>query len=168
MVLDLIRERKAPHSPENVIEEFSKILKTYGISKAYADKYAGMFPVEQFRNFGITLEPSDRVKSAIYTDFLPLLNSARVELLDNTHCINQLCNLERRTARGGRDIVDHPANSHDDLINAAAGAAVNASLPYGGYDPFMGCGAPVTAESDAEEARAYRVASLMNHIYRSC
>jgi hypothetical protein len=38
----------------------------------------------------------------------PLLNSGRVELLDNSRLISQLCNLERRTARGGRDSIDHP------------------------------------------------------------
>jgi hypothetical protein len=31
--------------------------------------------------------------------------------------IAQLCALERRTARGGRDSIDHPPNGHDDLIN---------------------------------------------------
>ena len=31
VILDLVRERRAPHSPESVIEEFSKTLKTYNI-----------------------------------------------------------------------------------------------------------------------------------------
>jgi hypothetical protein len=30
----------------------------------------------------------------------------------------QLCELERRTARGGRDSVDHAAGGHDDVANA--------------------------------------------------
>jgi len=29
--------------------------------------------------------------------------------------------LERRTVRGGRDSIDHPPNTHDDLANAIAG-----------------------------------------------
>jgi hypothetical protein len=33
-----------------------------------------------------------------------------------------LLSLERRTARSGKDSVDHPPAGHDDLINAAAGA----------------------------------------------
>jgi hypothetical protein len=32
--------------------------------------------------------------------------------------------LERRTSRGGKDSVDHPPGSHDDVANAAAGALV--------------------------------------------
>jgi len=35
--------------------------------------------------------------------------------------------LERRTARGGRDSVDHPPNAHDDVANGAAGALLMAS-----------------------------------------
>jgi hypothetical protein len=37
---------------------------------------------------------------------------------------NQICGLERRTARGGRDSIDHAPGAHDDIANAAAGALV--------------------------------------------
>jgi len=57
------------------------------------------------------------------------LNSGLVELLDNPHLIGQLCALERRTARSGKDSIDHPPNGHDDLANAAAGALTGASEP---------------------------------------
>jgi hypothetical protein len=40
--------------------------------------------------------------------------------------IRQLCSLERRTARGGKDSIDHPpGNHHDDIINSAAGSLTN-------------------------------------------
>jgi hypothetical protein len=53
------------------------------------------------------------------------LNSGRVEMVDNPRLVAQICSLERRTARGGRDSVDHPAGSahHDDIANAALGLA---------------------------------------------
>jgi hypothetical protein len=54
---------------------------------------------------------------------LPLLNGGRIELLDNPRLISQLCALERRTARGGRDSIDHPPGAHDDVANAIAGVA---------------------------------------------
>src|SRR5271165_7652972 len=38
----------------------------------------------------------------------------------------QLGGLERRTARGGRDSIDHAPGAHDDMVNAAAGALVSA------------------------------------------
>jgi hypothetical protein len=63
-------------------------------------------------------------KSDIYRDLLPAVNGRRVEFLDHLKLISQLCSLERRTWRGGRDSIDHPpgANSHDDVINCCAGA----------------------------------------------
>ena len=36
--------------------------------------------------------------------------------------------LERRTARGGRDSIDHTPGGHDDLANAAAGVLVSLDL----------------------------------------
>ena len=49
------------------------------------------------------------------------------QLLDHARLRAQQAGLERRTARGGRDSIDHPPGSHDDLINAAAGALVSAT-----------------------------------------
>lgn len=48
----------------------------------------------------------------------------------------QLVGLERRTARGGRDSIDHPPGGHDDVANAVAGALLGASKPAG-YDESM-------------------------------
>jgi hypothetical protein len=66
---------------------------------------------------------------------LPLLNSGRCELLDNARLISQLCGLERRVARGGKDSIDHApsralnsSEGRDDVSNAAAGALVGVAL----------------------------------------
>jgi len=53
---------------------------------------------------------------------LPLLNSGRAELLDHPRLVGQLRSLERRTARSGKDSIDHALGGHDDLANATAGA----------------------------------------------
>jgi hypothetical protein len=57
--------------------------------------------------------------------------SGRVRLLDNKQLLAQLQNLERRTGRG-KDVIDHPANSHDDIANSCAGAIVLAMGAAGG------------------------------------
>ena len=44
----------------------------------------------------------------IYGEFLPALNGQRVRLLDLPRLTGQLVNLERRTARGGRDFIIMP------------------------------------------------------------
>ena len=86
------------------------------------DRYAGEWPREQFRKHCIQYEPSADSKGAIYGNLLPLLNSAKVRLLNNKRLISQLIGLERRTARGGRDSIDHAPGGHDDCANAVAGA----------------------------------------------
>ncbi|GAN81469.1 hypothetical protein [Acidocella aminolytica] len=123
-VLDVLRERKPPFSPESVVMEFAATLKSYGIYKAESDKWGGDWVGEAFRKQGITVTPSAAPKSEIYRELLPLLNAHKCSLLDHPRLVQQLCGLERRTARGGRDSIDHAPNAHDDVANAAAGALV--------------------------------------------
>ena len=99
------------------------MLTSYRLSRVTGDRYAGEWPREQFRKHGIDYEVSDRAKSDIYRYALPMLNSGRIELLDDRRLRAQLASLERRTARGGRDSIDHPAAGYDDLANVATGAA---------------------------------------------
>jgi hypothetical protein len=92
------------------------------VSRVTGDRYGGEWPRERFREQGITYDISERPKSEIYRDSLPLLNSGKLELLDHKRLASQLCGLERRTARGGRDSIDHGPGAHDDIANAALGA----------------------------------------------
>lgn len=46
---------------------------------------------------------------------LPLMNSQGCQLLDHRRLLSQLHGLERRTARDGRDLIDHGAGQHDDI-----------------------------------------------------
>jgi hypothetical protein len=121
-VLDAVRERKPPFSPEAVVEEFSTLLEPYRITRVKGDRYAGEWPREQFRKWGITYEVSDKTASDLYREFLPLVNSGKVELLDHPRLISQLSSLERKTSRLGKDTISHPPGGHDDVANAAAGA----------------------------------------------
>ncbi|WP_020092299.1 hypothetical protein [Methylobacterium sp. 285MFTsu5.1] len=125
LILDAVRERKAPFSPESVVSEFSDLLKRYGIRKVVGDRYGGSWPSESFQRHGITYTPAEKPKSQIYVDLLPRLNSGEVELLDVPVLATQLVMLERRTARGGRESIDHAPGAHDDVANAAAGVLVS-------------------------------------------
>lgn len=119
--VDCLREVRPPFSPESVAEEFAASFGAYGIrSDVIADKWGSEFVVEAFARQGVTCEQSAKPKSDVYRELLPLVNSGKVRLLDNRRLLNQLIGLERKTARGGRDLIDHPVNGHDDLINAAA------------------------------------------------
>jgi hypothetical protein len=137
VVIDCLREARPAFSPEVVVKEFSELFKSYGITTIYGDRYAGEWPVEGFAKQGISYQQSAKPKSELYTGLLPLINSCRIELLDNRRLVAQLCGLERRTARGGKDSIDHPPGQHDDLINAVAGVVSISIHKYGSYDQSM-------------------------------
>jgi hypothetical protein len=126
-VLDAVRERKPPFSPDDVVTEFTALMKSYKIIKAESDKWGGDWVGEAFRKQGITVVPSALPKSDMYRELLPMLNAHRCSLLDNSRLVQQLCGLERRTARSGKDSIDHAPNGHDDVANAAAGALLMVS-----------------------------------------
>ena len=123
VVIDKLVERKPPFSPASVVAEFARALKPYRVVKVIGDKYAGEWPREVFRSHGVTYEANAKPKNDLYIALLPLLSSQMIELVDAPRMISQIAALERRTARGGRDSIDHPPNGHDDLANVVAGVA---------------------------------------------
>lgn len=124
--LDALREVRPPFSPEAVVVEFAATLRAYGVKQVHGDRYAGEWPRERFAVHGVRYETADKPKGDMYRDALPLLNSGKVELLDHPRLVAQLCGLERRTSRGGRDSIDHRPGEHDDVANAAVGALLAA------------------------------------------
>lgn len=123
VVVDCTREVKPPFSPEAVVKDFCDTLADYRIRKIEGDKYAGEWPRERFSVHKIEYDASAKPRTDLYRDTLPLMNAGLIELPDNERLVNQLCSLERRTSRGGKDSIDHQAGSHDDIANAVAGLA---------------------------------------------
>lgn len=121
VVLDAVREVRPPFKADAVVRDFAELLKGYGITKARGDRYGGIWPAERFAAHGVTYEPAELTKSDLYREAVPVLNAGRVELLDVPRLAAQFCGLERRTARGGRDSIDHAPGGHDDVANAVAG-----------------------------------------------
>jgi hypothetical protein len=134
IVLDVIREVVPPFSPNAVVEQFAEVLRHYQVWTVYGDRFAGLFCQEPFIQRGISYETSERAKSDIYRDFLPLLNSRAVALLDHRRMRQQFLALERRTTRGGKDSIDHSPGGHDDIANAVAGACL-AAIEHAGAVP---------------------------------
>ena len=119
IIVDVVRARKG--TPAAIVAEYAELMKSYGISRAVSDKYAGTWPADEFQKHGIKVEQSAKPKSDLYRDALAVFNSAQVELPPDEKLINQFANLERRTARGGRDSIDHAPGGHDDRANVVAG-----------------------------------------------
>jgi hypothetical protein len=173
-VLDLVRERKPPFSPEDVVREFAELLATYHVTAVTGDHYGGQWPQERFRAQGVAYTVAEQTRSELYRELGPRLTSGTVELLDHPRLLAQLASLERRTARGGRETVDHPpsAGAHDDVINAAAGALVLAARTrhgklwtglYADERRAASAGAE-TIEREAAAQRARHSAALLDMI----
>jgi hypothetical protein len=142
-----------------VVGEFSALLKSYRVSKTTGDRYAGEWPREHFREHGISYEPAQKPKSDLYRDLLPVINSRKLDLLDDARLVTQLVGLERRTARGGRDSIDHAPGAHDDLANAVAGLAAVAKR--GSYDSSLDWVSGPDPDKDFQRQR------LMQHILQT-
>jgi hypothetical protein len=135
VVVDAVREVRPPFSPETVVIDYAALCRKYDVTRVGGDRYAGEFPRELFRKNGaIEYEPSMKTKSDLYRDLLPLLNSGRVVLPKNERLVSQLCGLERRVSRAGKDSIDHGIGSHDDLANAVAGACDMVVSGIGSYN----------------------------------
>ena len=124
VILDYVKAYKPPFNPHAVIGQISDELRRWGIKRIQGDNYAGDFVNSAFASNGMQFANCDKNKSALYAELLPILTSGEIEILDQPKLVKQLSCLERRTRSGGKDVIDHPPNSHDDLANAVAGVAV--------------------------------------------
>jgi hypothetical protein len=103
------------------------MLRAYDLSEATGDRYAAEWVVSAFAANGIIYRHSERDRSAIYQDCLPLFTSGRARILDNSKLVNQFAALERKISPMGKDRIDHGQGGHDDLCNSAALAMVLAT-----------------------------------------
>jgi hypothetical protein len=121
-IIDTVKAWKPPFDPSEVVKECTEVLKPYRIRALTGDNYGGEWPVAEFRKHGIAYQLSERNRSQLYLELIPVLNSRRVELPDNRKLIDELRRLERRRGRSGKDSIDHPGYGSDDLANSTAGA----------------------------------------------
>jgi hypothetical protein len=146
IILDNLTSRKAPFNPATVTGDMAKVGKEYGIGQVTGDRYSAQWAVQSWAAQGIKYVHSDRDRSEIYIEALPLFSAGRARILDNPKLILQLCALERRQTPT-RDRVDHArgAGHHDDEANACAGAMTLASRGSGvviGKSSIIVCTAP--------------------------
>jgi hypothetical protein len=128
IVIDSIREIRPRFDPTDAIAEVATLAQSYGIRKVFGDNWGGGLVKQPFRTLGIEYGDIERNKSQIYYESLGLLNArGKLALLDHQRCIDQAVGLERRTARGGKDSIDHAPGQHDDVINVTLAAALLAN-----------------------------------------
>jgi hypothetical protein len=114
-----------PFDTEAAVERCALVLKSFGITRAQADRYGGRWPAQSFQRHGIHLVPCELTRSQLYSETAPLFVSRLVSLIDDPRLEVELRGLERTPKSGGKpDVIDHAPGrgSHDDRINAVAGA----------------------------------------------
>jgi hypothetical protein len=121
LVLDVLRGITPPFDPSAVVKELCDVLKAYHCDRVVGDHYAGQWVVESFNKEGVRYQHSERNKSELYLETLPLFAQGCVDLLDYQRLTMELMQLERRTARSGKDSVDHPPAGHDDHAKSCCG-----------------------------------------------
>jgi hypothetical protein len=121
-VVDLIKAWKPPFDPSEVVKQSADTIKPYRIKTITGDNYSGEWPVAEFRKQSITYQLSEKHRSELYLNLIPVVNSRGCELPDDRRMIDELRRLERRRGRSGKDSVDHPQyGGSDDIANAVAG-----------------------------------------------
>jgi len=139
-VLDCLMEIRAgpgvKYDPDTAVPRIADMLKQYRCYTTTGDHYGAEWIIGSFKRNGITYRNTDRNKSKIYCDALPLFTTGRARILDVKRLVNQLCSLERKTTASG-DKVDHGPGGHDDCANVVCGALVLATADKLDTVPIM-------------------------------
>jgi hypothetical protein len=148
-VLDALLVRRPPFSAVDAVRESAAFLGEYRLQFVEGDAYAGgrgggVFQ-DMFRLQGLHYRVSERDRSAIYRDLLPLVTSGQVRLLDDPVLLREARGLVRSPGQKV-DRIDHRRGAHDDAVNACGGALTVARLdarepllwvPAWGGEPFL-------------------------------
>jgi hypothetical protein len=146
VVIDALRERRPPFSPDDVAAEFSALLRSYRVTAVHGDRYAGEWPRERFRERDIGYEPAEKPKSDLYRDLLPLINARRIERSTTSGCRRSSAGLSGgRAARARTASITVPAAMTTSPIAWQASRAF--SRPAATCTTWIGLACPRTRAS---------------------
>lgn len=126
-IADVVRGRRG--DPAAATREFAELAKQYGCSSITGDNYSADWVSAAFRDSGREYVRSRLTRSELYLEGLPLFTRGLVNIPDHAQLLRELRLLERRTARSGKDSVDHGIGGSDDHANALFGAMHLAAKP---------------------------------------
>jgi hypothetical protein len=123
IVADVIRGRRGPHDPAAVAAEYAALAKQYrGCRTITGDNYAKEWVAGAYRAAGLEYRRSPLARSDLYLEGQVLFARGLVSIPDRPQLLRELRLLERRTARSGKDSVDHGVGGSDDYANSLFGA----------------------------------------------
>src|ERR1700730_17946002 len=83
IVQDNLLEIRPPYSPTAAVDQAAAMFKSYGLNSCTGDAYSALWCVEAFAKVGIRYVHSERNRSEIYLDALPLFTAGKARILDN-------------------------------------------------------------------------------------
>jgi hypothetical protein len=172
VIVDVVRGQHPPFDPQSVTAEFAELAKQYNVHKVVGDNYSADWVAASWRTCGLAYERSEKNKSQLYLEALPLFTRGLISIPNHTQLLRELRLLERRTHRSGKDTVDHGPRGNDDHANAMCGCAVLASAATRYRYPQPGdtrwiSGADEDPEAQrAAQAKAFQEAKFAAHIMR--
>ena len=110
-------------NPDSILSELAPILKSFNIVTLYSDQYHLESLQQLAFKYGLIIEGvpfKASNKAQIFGSLQQLLNQGRLRLLDNSECLKELRQLERRLTQGGVVQISAPAGAHDDLAACSA------------------------------------------------
>jgi hypothetical protein len=122
IIADVIRGRRPPFDPASVAVEHATLAREYHCSKVVGDNYSGEWVSQAFKAAGVDYTRSELPKSGLYLEGLPAFSRGTISIPNHPLLIRELRLLERRTARSGKDSVDHGPSGSDDHANVLFGA----------------------------------------------
>ena len=133
VIIDVIRGTSGKFDPETMTWEYAQLLKEYGIRSVTGDAYGAEWVAASWQKCGIQYIRSERSKSELYLEAVPLFTRGLIRLPDHAKLLRELRLLERHTHRSGRDTVDHPRGGRDDHANSVCGVAVLVGVDAAGW-----------------------------------
>ena len=80
IIIDLLKAWRPPFDPSEVVAHCASILGWYRVRTVTGDAYGGEWPREQFRNNGIEYEVSEKNRSDLYLNLIPIVCSRKVDI----------------------------------------------------------------------------------------
>jgi hypothetical protein len=120
-VCDVLRDVRPPFDPQEVVGRFAALLREYKVTRVWGDGFSGEWVVSAFKEMGLQYERSDKPKSQLYLEALPLFTRGAISIPDHSRLVRELRLLERQTHRSGKDTVNHGRHGSDDCANALCG-----------------------------------------------
>jgi hypothetical protein len=119
-VADVIRGRRG--DPQAAVLEYTALAKQYRCSAITGDNYAKEWVAGAYRAAGLEYRQASLARSDLYLEGLPLFTRGLVNIPAHAVLLRELRQLERKTARSGKDSVSKGVGSFDDHSNSLFGA----------------------------------------------